>query len=361
MNAGRGGGGRSSGPGAGRSGPRGAGGKPGRPGGTTGGKPGGKAGGKPGRPAAKPGKGDVPSGKHVKGRPAKDGGTPGTDRFGMGRPGSGAGAPPAARAGGPSRDRRPQQQAGPPVDVHDPDGVRLQKVLAQAGIGSRRVCEDMIAAGRVTVDGHRVTELGVRVDPRRVAVHVDGNRVQIDDSLVYLALNKPLGVVSSMGDDDKGRPTLTEFLQNREERLFHVGRLDVDTEGLLLLTNDGELAHRLTHPSYEVPKTYLVEVPGPLPRDLGRRLREGIELEDGVATVDSFNVVDARPGKALLEIVIHDGRNRIVRRLLEAAGHPVEQLVRTRIGPLRLGDLRTGRTRMLGSTEVSSLMAAVGL
>jgi len=279
--------------------------------------------------------------------------------FGAGKPAtSGKAGRPARPA--PAHRARPQQPSTPAVDVHDPDGVRLQKVLAQAGLGSRRVCEDMIAARRVTVDGHLVTELGVRVDPTKVAIHVDGMRVQLDDTLVYLALNKPLGVLSAMSDP-QGRPCVGEFVADREERLFHVGRLDVDSEGLMLLTNDGELANRLTHPSYEVPKVYLVEVPGPLPRDLGKRLREGIELEDGVGRVDSFKVVDARPGKALIEIVLHDGRNRIVRRLLEAAGYPVEQLVRTQVGPLRLGDLRTGRTRVLGKPEVASLMAAVGL
>jgi 23S rRNA pseudouridine2605 synthase len=238
--------------------------------------------------------------------------------------------------------------------------VRLQKVLAQAGVGSRRACEELIAAGRVTVDGHLVTELGVRVDPTRVSIHVDGMRIQLDETLVYIALNKPLGVVSAMSDP-QGRPCVGDYVVDREERLFHVGRLDVDTEGLILLTNDGELTNRLTHPSYEVPKVYLAEVAGPLPRDLGKRLREGIELEDGVAAVDSFKVVDARPGKALVEIVLHDGRNRIVRRLLEEAGHPVLQLVRTQIGPIRLGDLRTGRTRVMGKAEVASLMTAAGL
>jgi 23S rRNA pseudouridine2605 synthase len=161
--------------------------------------------------------------------------------------------------------------------------------------------------------------------------------------------------------DPQGRPCLGDHVTDREERLFHVGRLDVDTEGLILLTNDGELANRLTHPSYEVPKFYLAEIAGPVPRDLGRRLREGIELDDGPAAVDSFKVVDARPGKALIEIVLHDGRNRIVRRVLEAAGHPVLRLVRTKIGPVRLGDLRPGRTRVLGRAEVASLMAAAGL
>jgi 23S rRNA pseudouridine2605 synthase len=246
------------------------------------------------------------------------------------------------------------------VDVHDPDGVRLQKVLAQAGVGSRRACEELIAAGRVDVDGRRVTELGVRIDPKRSVVHVDGVRIQLDDTLVYLALNKPLGVISSMSEP-QGRPSIGDLVAGREERLFHVGRLDADSEGLILLTNDGDLAHRLSHPSYEVPKTYLVEIAGPVPRDLGKRLRAGIELEDGVASVDSFKVVDARPGKALVEVVLHDGRNRVVRRMLAAAGHPVEQLVRTQVGPIRLGDLRSGRTRVLGQAEVSALFEAAGL
>jgi 23S rRNA pseudouridine2605 synthase len=249
---------------------------------------------------------------------------------------------------------------GGPVDVHDPDGVRLQKLLAQAGLGSRRACEELITGGRVSVDGHVVRELGVRVDPKRVAVHVDGLRVQLDESLVYLALNKPLGVVSAMSDP-KGRPNLADYVSDRPERLFHVGRLDADSEGLLLLTNDGELANRLAHPRYEVPKVYLAEIAGAVPRDLGRRLKAGVELDDGVASVDAFTVVDARPGRALVELTLHDGRNRVVRRLLGAAGHPVLQLVRTSIGPIRLGDLRSGRTRVLGSPEVASLMAAVDL
>jgi 23S rRNA pseudouridine2605 synthase len=279
---------------------------------------------------------------------------------GRGGAGPGSGTRGTTRGGAFGRPRQPPQPSGPAVDVHVPDGVRLQKVLAQAGVGSRRACEELIAAGRVEVDGQRVTELGVRIDPKRNVVHVDGVRIQLDDTLVYMALNKPLGVISAMSDP-QGRPNLGDFVANREERLFHVGRLDADTEGLILLTNDGDLSHRLSHPSYEVPKTYLVEVAGPVPRDLGRRLRAGVELEDGLASVDSFKVVDARPGKALLEIVLHDGRNRVVRRMLAAAGHPVEQLVRTQVGPIRLGDLRSGRTRVLGQAEVGALMAAAGM
>jgi 23S rRNA pseudouridine2605 synthase len=255
---------------------------------------------------------------------------------------------------------RPPEAQPPQRDVHDPDGIRLQKVLAQAGMGSRRACEELIAAGRVKVDGRLVTELGIRIDPRRSVVHVDGLRVQLDGSLVYLAMNKPLGVVSTMSDPE-GRPCLGDYMTDRETRLFHVGRLDVDTEGLILLTNDGELANRLAHPRYEVMKTYLAEVDGPLARDVGRRLRAGIELEDGPAAVDSFRVVDAQPGKALVEIVLHEGRKHIVRRLLDEVGHPVHQLVRTQVGPIRLGDLKPGRTRVLAGSELGTLMAAVGM
>src|SRR5690348_10044837 len=163
--------------------------------------------------------------------------------------------------------------------------IRLQKVLAAAGLGSRRACEELIAAGRVCVDGDVVTELGTRVDPERAVIHVDGRRVNVRPDLVYLALNKPRGVLSAMSDD-RGRRTVADLVADRPERLFHVGRLDADTEGLLLLTNDGELAHRLMHPGFGVPKTYLATVPGPVPRTLGRRLREGVQLEDGPVRVD---------------------------------------------------------------------------
>lgn len=262
----------------------------------------------------------------------------------------------------PSRQRgKPRQDPRTPAaDVHDPDGVRLQKVLAQAGVGSRRACEDLIAAGRVQVDGVTVRELGVRVDAQRQTIHVDGLRVQLDNSLVYLALNKPSGVVSTM-NDPQGRPDLGGIVGPREERLFHVGRLDTQTEGLILLTNDGELAHRLAHPSYEVPKTYLAEVTGPLARDVGKRLRSGIDLDDGPASVDSFRVVDARPGAALVEVVLHEGRNHIVRRMFDEVGHPVIRLVRTQVGPIRLGDLRPGRARAISGPELGSLLAAVGM
>ncbi len=244
--------------------------------------------------------------------------------------------------------------------MHDPDGVRLQKLLAGAGVGSRRACEALIEAGRVSVDGHIVTELGVRIDPTRQIVHVDGERVTLDESRVYLAFNKPLGVVSTMSDE-RGRPSVGDFVEGRAERLFHVGRLDADTEGLLLLTNDGELAHQLQHPAYGVLKTYVAQVPGPVPRGLGRRLRAGVELDDGPVAVDSFKLIDSAPGMALVEVVVHEGRKHIVRRLLAAVGHPVRGLVRTQVGPIALGSLKPGKTRRLTRQEVGKLYAAAGL
>lgn len=245
-------------------------------------------------------------------------------------------------------------------DVHDPDGVRLQKVLAGAGLGSRRACEQVIEAGRVTVDGVVVRELGVRVDPATAVVHVDGMRLQLDTSLVTIALNKPAGVVSTM-HDPQGRPSLAALVADRPERLFHVGRLDADTEGLLLMTNDGELANRLAHPTHGVRKTYLATVEGKVRPGLGTQLRDGIELEDGPVRVDAFRVVDSTPGATMVEVVLHEGRNRIVRRLFDEIGHPVTRLLRTQVGPVRLGDLRPGRTRVLGREELGRLMAEVGL
>jgi pseudouridine synthase len=241
-----------------------------------------------------------------------------------------------------------------------PGGVRLQKVLAAAGLGSRRHCEELIGEGRVEVDGEIVRRYGARVDPDRQIIKVDGRRIPSRQDLVYLALNKPAGVVTTMSDD-RGRPSITDFLGDRAERLFHVGRLDYDTEGLMLLTNDGELAHRLAHPRYGVAKTYLAEVAGPLPRDVGRRLITGIELEDGVASADKFRVIEQAGKRALVEITLHEGRKHIVRRLLAEAGHPVSRLVRTKVGPVTLGSLRPGGTRALTTREIGELYAAVGL
>jgi 23S rRNA pseudouridine2605 synthase len=250
--------------------------------------------------------------------------------------------------------------------AHDPDGVRLQKVLARAGVASRRAAEELIAQGRVQVDGETVREMGRRIDPETAVLHVDGARVTLRDDQVYLALNKPVGLHSTMSDD-LGRPCVGDLLADRVElmnsaqRLFHVGRLDADTEGLLLLTNDGELGHRLMHPSYEVPKTYLAEVEGKIARDLGRRLRDGIELDDGIARVDTFKLVDAVPGRSTVQLVLHEGRKHIVRRMLSEAGHPVLRLVRTAVGEVRLGNQKPGKLRPLDRVEVGSLYKAVGL
>jgi 23S rRNA pseudouridine2605 synthase len=240
------------------------------------------------------------------------------------------------------------------------EGVRLQKVLADAGLGSRRACEELIAEGRVEVDGKRIREQGVRVDPDRAVVRVDGMRIATAPGRTYLALNKPRGVLSAMSDS-RGRPTLADFVGNRADRLFHVGRLDADTEGLILLTNDGELAHRLSHPSFGVLKTYLAEVPGPVPRGLGKKLRAGLELEDGFVRVDSFRLVDTTGGRALVEVVLHEGRKHVVRRLLAEVGHPVSRLVRVKFGTVALGDLKPGKTRKLSRVELGELYADVGL
>ena len=241
-----------------------------------------------------------------------------------------------------------------------PGGVRLQKVLAAAGVGSRRHCEELIGAGRVEVDGQTVRRFGARVDPEHQIIRVDGKRIPARQDIVYLAFNKPPKVLTAMSDD-RGRKTVTDFLGDRAERLFHVGRLDYDTEGLMLLTNDGELAHRLAHPSYEVAKTYLADVPGPVPRDLGRRLATGVELEDGVAVADRFRVLEQAGSRALVEITLHEGRKHIVRRMLAEVGHPVTRLVRTTVGPVKLGGLRPGKTRDLTTKEIGELYAGVGL
>jgi 23S rRNA pseudouridine2605 synthase len=230
-----------------------------------------------------------------------------------------------------------------------PGGVRLQKVLAEAGIGSRRHCEEMIGAGRVEVDGQTVRRFGARVDPDHQVIRVDGKRIPAKPGLVYLAFNKPPKVLTAMSDP-RGRKTVTDYLGDRSERLFHIGRLDYDTEGLMLLTNDGELA-----------KTYLAEVTGPVPKDLARRLQTGVELDDGVATADKFRVVDRSGNRALVEITLHEGRKHIVRRMLAATGHPVTRLVRTDVGPIRLGNLKPGVSRDLTTREIGELYAAVGL
>ncbi len=240
------------------------------------------------------------------------------------------------------------------------EGIRLQKVLAAAGLGSRRACEALIEAGRVSVNDALVTGQGRRVDPATDVIRVDTMRINTAPGLVYLALNKPRGYVTAMSDPE-GRPTVGDLVADRPERLFHIGRLDAETEGLLLLTNDGELAHRLAHPSYEVPKTYLAEVLGPVARDVGRRLRDGVELDDGIVRVDSFRLVDSTANRVLLEIVLHEGRKHIVRRALLEVGHPVQRLVRTSIGPVQLGGQKAGKIRTLRREELAGVFALVGM
>jgi 23S rRNA pseudouridine2605 synthase len=234
-----------------------------------------------------------------------------------------------------------------------PSGERLQKVLAQAGIGSRRVCEIYIDEGRVSVNGV-IARLGQRVDPEVDVIEVDGSQIGVKPGLVHYLLNKPTGVVTT-AQDTHGRPTVVELVP-AEPRVFPVGRLDADTEGLLLLTNDGDLTHRITHPSFGVDKEYLAEVEGEPSRGALRRLREGVELEDGLTAPATASLLAPN----LVRLVIHEGRNRQVRRMCDAVGHPVVRLVRTRIGPLTDTTLAPGEWRELTQSEVRSLERAVG-
>ena len=236
-------------------------------------------------------------------------------------------------------------------DEREGGGIRLQKVLAQAGLGSRRACEELIEARRVRVNGE-VAVLGRRVDPEVDVVEVNGAQIGVREGLVHLLLNKPAGVITT-ADDPQGRPTVLDLVP-AEPRVFPVGRLDGDSEGLLLLTNDGDLAHRLMHPSYGVHKEYLVEVEGEPHRGSIRKLREGVELEDGITAPAKVAVL----GERLLKITIHEGRNRQIRRMCEAVGHPVKRLVRTRIGNLADRHLKPGEWRALTQDEVRALERA---
>ena len=254
-------------------------------------------------------------------------------------------------------------------DPHVASGQRLQKVLAHAGVASRRACEQLIADGRVSVDGITVTEAGVRVDPLTQEIRLDGSRILTNPELITLMLHKPAGVVTTM-EDPEGRPTVAQYgrdyLAEHPElpdslRLVHVGRLATETEGLLLLSNDGELSHRLMHPSFEIAKTYVAIVEGQVEPWVPRKLRRGIELEDGEAKADRVTIKDSGPRGSIVEITLHSGKNRIVRRMLDAVGHPVTRLARTRLGPLRLGNLRPGQTRPLSGEEIAALQQEVGL
>jgi 23S rRNA pseudouridine2605 synthase len=250
----------------------------------------------------------------------------------------------------------------PAADDADDDrqGERLQKVLARAGVASRRVVEDMIDAGRISVNGKLVQVQGMRVDAQTDKIAVDGVRLEIRDDRVTYAINKPSGVITAMSDD-RARPTIGDMVGDLAPGLVHVGRLDQDTEGLLLVTNDGELAHRLAHPSYGVRKTYLAQVSGSVPRDMARRLRSGVELDDGPVKVDSFRIVDTHAGQSVVEVVLHEGRKHIVRRLLAHVGLPVSRLTRTAVGPVQLQRMRSGSIRKLTRAEVGSLEEIVGL
>ncbi|MCL1841365.1 MAG: rRNA pseudouridine synthase [Propionibacteriaceae bacterium] len=239
------------------------------------------------------------------------------------------------------------------------EGIRLQKALAQAGVASRRKAEELIDEGRVEVNGQIVIEQGRRVDPERDVIRVDGGRIPPPRRHLYLVLNKPRGVLSAM-EDDQGRPTLASYVPAKQ-RLFHVGRLDADTQGLLLLTNDGEFANRLAHPRYEVPKTYLAQVHGLVDAKTLRHLRGTTMLDDGPVTPDEVKVVSSGASRCLVSITVHEGRNRIIRRLMDAYDHPVEQLSRTRIGPVLLGQLGVGQTRELTRDELGRLLDLVGL
>lgn len=246
------------------------------------------------------------------------------------------------------------------LEIHRPEGIRLQKVLAQAGVGSRRRCEELIEAGKVTVNGQMVDQLGVRVDPADAVIEVDGQRISVDTTLITVVLNKPKGVVSTMSDPE-GRPALDTYVREYDERLFHVGRLDADTTGVLLLTNDGELANRLAHPTHGVSKLYVAKVSGRVPKSISTTLRQGVELDDGPVRAVECRVLDATDTHSLVEVEMHEGRNRIVRRMFDAVGHPVIELVRTRFGPITLGALQPGQTRALTNVEVGQLQQAAGL
>ncbi|XUL87187.1 pseudouridine synthase [Streptomyces galilaeus] len=350
--------GNSRGAGGGGSQPRGAGGRDDKP----------KRAGKP-RPEER--RYDVgPTGSHEgpkSGRgAAARGGAKGGPKQGQGT-GRGRWAPATSREYDARAEERNRERYAGKKDVKLPktfpgaeqEGERLQKVLARAGYGSRRSCEELIEQSRVEVNGEIVVEQGLRVDPEHDEIKVDGLTVATQ-SYQFFSLNKPAGVVATM-EDPEGRQCLGDYVTNRETRLFHVGRLDTETEGVILLTNHGELAHRLTHPKYGVKKTYLAHIVGPIPRDLGKQLKDGIQLEDGYARADHFRVVEQTGKNYLVEVTLHEGRKHIVRRMLAEAGFPVDKLVRVSFGPITLGDQKSGWLRRLSNTEVGMLMQEVDL
>ena len=242
--------------------------------------------------------------------------------------------------------------------MSEQEGIRLQKILAQAGLGSRRSCEELISQGRVSVNGKTVSSQGKRVDPKKDLIEVDGVKISKGFTPVVLMMNKPSGVVTTMKKTDD-RVTVGEFVEGRKERLFHVGRLDQDTEGLLLLTNDGALGHGLTHPSIGVPKVYLARIRGLIKPAQIKMLTDGVELSDGFAKASSAKLIASTAGDCLVEITIHEGRNRIVRRMIEFLGLELLQLVRTQFGPIKLGEMKPGKSRILSDVEVRSLYEVI--
>ena len=246
------------------------------------------------------------------------------------------------------------------IDSQPAEGIRLQKVLSEAGVASRRASEQLIADGRVEVNGQVVTEQGRRVNPETDHIRVDGSRIPPPRRHLYMVLNKPRGVVSTM-EDPEGRPTLSDYLPRTKERLFHVGRLDTETEGLIVLTNDGDFAHRLAHPSYQVPKTYTVQAAGVMDNRILKRLEKGVTLDDGPVRPDKVKLISRAQDRTLLAITLHEGRNRVVRRMMDTVGHPVDRLSRTEIGPIRLGNLKVGETRDLTREELGALLDLIGM
>ena len=234
--------------------------------------------------------------------------------------------------------------------------MRLNKIIADAGVTSRRGADELIISGRVKVDGRTIRELGAKFDPEKHDIEVDGETISRTLSKSYLVLHKPKGVLSTMFDPE-GRPSLADFIDLRKERLFHVGRLDKDSEGLILLTNDGELTFRATHPSYGLEKTYIIEFDGKLPVGVDKTLLKGVELEDGMGRVLSF----AQLSGSWIEVTIHEGRYHIIRRLMEAVGVDVLRLIRTKFGPISLGETPEGRWRDLNSAELISLQNALSI
>ncbi|MGW0423521.1 pseudouridine synthase [Streptomyces sp. NPDC003015] len=330
-----------------------------------------KQGGRPKNPRPEERRYDVgPGGTHEgpktgRGASAR-GGAKGGPKQGQGT-GRGRSVPATSREYEARAEERNRERYAGKKDVKPPktfpgaeqEGERLQKILARAGYGSRRACEELIEQARVEVNGEIVLEQGKRVDPEKDEVRVDGLTVATQ-SYQFFSLNKPAGVVSTM-EDNEGRQCLGDYVTNRETRLFHVGRLDTETEGVILLTNHGELAHRLTHPKYGVKKVYLAHIVGPIPRDLGKQLKDGIQLEDGYAKADHFRVVEQTGKNYLVEVTLHEGRKHIVRRMLAEAGFPVDKLVRVAFGPITLGDQKSGWLRRLSNTEVGMLLKEVDL